>query len=299
MIKYIITQIFNNVRYWQDKEYLLRAIPYEIYDNPDVILALLWINDGVLSSEYEAKKEMWNHMIISAKMGDDILHRVSYNILDDKDFALQAIHKYNRAYLFLNKTLRLDYEIAASAALNELPYKTNEYTAPIMMYMPEEIQDDMEISSIACTRNIHNLQYAKKLQSNKYFIIDIMNKFDSTEDKRVVLKYIDQSLLEDKLFVSKLGCFDNMCDQFQGDILYVSNAVKYDIDILKKTELFDQSIIESVIESKYYQEDFHNTIKELFRYIKRFNDDIDELNEKIINKSIISKLFWDMGEDYL
>ena len=290
-----IKLIFDNVKYFKEKKYLLKAIPSEYYLRGNISIQLLYISSNNVSVDDEAKRQMWNHMIVEEKMGDDILNKMDNNILNDIDFAKKAISRYNRTYIYLSEQLQNNYDIATLTVTNEI-IDTKKYIAPILMYMPDEFQNDIDISLIASSRNIHNIQYAPKLQKNKYFIIDIMNTITSIEDKRKVLSYIDQSFLEDKIFVSKLGCFDNLCDKFQGDVVYVSHAVQHDIDILKKTKLFDESIIKSIIQSDYYHEHHNDAISKLFIYIKQFNDSFDEFDSKIKDKTIINKLMWDMGE---
>jgi len=294
-MKNIIKSIFDNVKYWNDKNMLLKAIPYSCYQDKHIIIQLLNITSHNLPQAYEAKRDMWNHMILSEKLGDDILNNVSSDILNDVYFARKAIYKYNRTYIYLSEELQNNNDIASCAASNEI-VDDSKYMAPILMYMPESLQNDIDVSLVACSRNIHNIQYAPKLQKNKYFIIDIMNSISSVEDKRKILSYIDPSLLEDKIFVSKLGCFDNLCDKFQGDLIYVSHAVQYDIKILRKTEMFDESIIKSVLYCDYYNNNVDTAIIELFNYIKRFNDSYTHLDDKIKDKNIINKLMWDMGE---
>jgi hypothetical protein len=293
-MKTIIQRLFDNVQYWHDKSMLLKAINLEYYQDKNIILQLLNISSAFVDQNNKAKLDLWNHMIISKKLGDDILNHTSNEILSDISFARKAIYKYNRTYIFLSKELQENYEISNHAASNEII--SDKYCTPIMMFMPEDIQNDIDISLMACSRNIHNIQYAPKLQKNKYFIVDIMNFLENNEDKRDVLSYIDQSLLEDKIFVSKLGCFDNLCDRFQGDILYVSNAVKYDIKILDKTKLFHDSILKSAIHCDYYNKNTDEALAIIFNYIKRFNDNFKELNNKIEDKTIIQKLMWNMGE---
>jgi len=295
-MKKIIKNIFDNVKYWNDKNMLLKAIPYSYYQDKNIIIQLLNITSNNVTQVDEAKRDMWNHMIASQKLGDDILNNASDDVLNDVYFARKAIYKYNRTYIYLSEELQNNNDIASCAASNELVDTSDKYNAPILMYMPESLQNDVDISLVACSRNIHNIQYAPKLQKNKYFIIDIMNSISSIDDKRKILSYIDPTLLEDKIFVSKLGCFDNLCDRFQGDLIYVSNAVKYDIKILRKTELFDESIIKSVLYCEYYNNNTDTAIIELFDYIKRFNDSYTQLDNKIKDKNIINKLMWDMGE---
>jgi hypothetical protein len=294
-MKNIIKSIFDDVKYWQDKTMLLQAIKHSHYTNKDLMIHLLKIPSFLVEKQDEAKMEMWNHMIVSQKLGDDLLHNIDENILDDIEFAKKAIYKYNRTYIYLTTRLQEDYDIATMTASNEM-YSTNKYNAPILMYMPDNFQNDLDLSLIASSRNIYNIQYAPMLQINTNFIIDIMNTLSSHEEKQKVLSFIDQDLLSDKIFVSKLGCFDNLCDKFQGDIIYVSNAVIHDINILKKTELFHESILKSVLYSEYYKQNKDIAITIIFDYIQRFNNNHKELNGKIKDKNILNKLLWDSGD---
>jgi hypothetical protein len=293
-LKSIIDSIFNNVQYWQDKNLLLQAIPAEFYNNKAIMLGLLEITSLNVSVTNEAKKDMWNHQIIHYRMGDDILKNINSDILDDKEFAKAAIGKYNRTYIFLSNRLKASKQLALLAAKNEIGYDDNSYLTPILKYMPKVFQADNEIALSATTRNIENFQYATNLQRNKYFIIDIMNLLDDTEIKHKVLKYMDQDLLNDKRFVSKLGCFDNLCERFHNDTEYVAHAVMHDIKILKKTKIFDESIISSALKNKHYPKGL--ILASIFRYIERFNSGYDELDTKIKNKKIIQTLFWELGE---
>ena len=295
-MKDIIDKIFSGVAYWQDKKLLLQAINPEYYNNKQVILRLLGVSQAMVSSLNEAKRGMWNHHIYNNNMGDDILQNVSKHILQDRDFAQQAITKYNRTYLYVDRSLKASKELALLAASKETHFINSRLREPILQYMPEQFQLDSEIAVMATTRNIDNLQYAKNLRRNKYFIIDIMNLTDDDKIKRKVLEYIDKDLLQDKRFVSQMGCFDNMCENFHSDIEYVSNAVLYDISILKKTQLFDESILRSALRSKAYKEDRETVLADIFRYIEKFNHDYSELDKKIKNKKILQRLFWEFGE---
>ena len=295
-MKKTIQNIFDNVHYWQEKEKLLKAIPEYYYSNEELIINLLYIKPGFLGKAYDAKRDMWNHMLVSKKMGDDILNNTSSDVLDSLEFAKQAVTKYNRTYIYLSEKLQNNIFIVKSTIQNEPTPGIEEYIAPILMYMPEIYQNDIDLSLNACSKNFHNIKYAPKLQRNKYFIIDIMNLTKSNKDKKTILSYIDQELLEDRAFVGKLGCFDNVCDKFKGDLIYVRNAVTADINILKKTDLFDESILEAVLYSDYYHENIDESIEIVFNYIKRFNNNVKELNEKIEDKTILDKLLWDMGE---
>ncbi len=292
----IINKIFNNIEYWQDKKLLLRAINPEYYSNKKVIIQLLGITSGMVSYENDAKKDMWNHQINQHNMGDDILKNVHPDILNDFEFAKTAIGKYNRTYKYINKSLQASHELAMAAALKEIQSTKEKYSPPILQYMPEIFKIDSEIALVATTRNIENLEYAHKLKQNKYFIIDVMNLVDDNKIKQKVLKLIDQDLLNDKNFVAKLGCFDNLCEKFHGDIEYIANAVKHDLNILKKTKLFDEKIIKAVLQSDYYKNDKNYTLAILFRYIEKFNENFEELNQKIKNKKILNELFWMFGE---
>jgi len=295
-MKKTIQNIFDNVHYWQEKEKLLKAIPEYYYSNEELIINLLYIKPGFLGKAYDAKRDMWNHMLVSKKMGDDILNNTSSDVLGSLEFAKQAVTKYNRTYIYLSEKLQNNIFIVKSTIQNEPTPGIEEYIAPILMYMPEIYQNDIDLSLNACSKNFHNIKYAPKLQRNKYFIIDIMNLTKSNKDKKTILSYIDQELLEDRAFVGKLGCFDNVCDKFKGDLIYVRNAVTADINILKKTDLFDESILEAVLYSDYYHENIDESIEIVFNYIKRFNNNVKELNEKIEDKTILDKLLWDMGE---
>jgi len=167
---------------------------------------------------------------------------------------------------------------------------------PILKYMPEKFKLDSEIALAATTRNIENLQYAQNLKRNKYFIIDMMNLVDDNSIKQQILRYIDQNLLQDKRFVSRLGCYDNMCEQFKNDIEYVANSALYDISILRKTKIFDESIIKGALNNDDIYTSREVVISAIFRYIERFNSGYDELNSKIKDKHILHILFWEMGE---
>ena len=295
-MKKTIQKIFDNVHYWQEKDKLLKAIPEYYYSNEELIINLLYIKPGFLGKDYDAKRDMWNHMLTSKKMGDDILNNTSSEVLSSLEFAKQAVVKYNRTYIYLSEKLQNNIFIVKSTIQNEPTPGIEEYIAPILMYMPEVYQNDIDLSLSACSKNFHNIKYAPKLQRNKYFIIDIMNSTKSNKDKKTILSYINQELLEDRAFVGKLGCFDNVCDKFKGDLIYVSNAVLADINILKKTDLFDESILEAVLYSDYYHENIDESIEIVFNYIKRFNNNVQELNDKIEDKTILDKLLWDMGE---
>lgn len=295
-MKDIIDNIFKNVKYWKDKKLLLQAIDPECYYNKNIIIRLLGVTSQSISSENEAKKDMWNHQLNANSMGDDILKNVHPNILKDIEFARAAIAKYNRTYIFLDPSLKASQELAKLAAFKEDTNDNEVYTDPILKFMPEIFQKDHEIALMATTRNVDNLQYAVNLKRNKYFIIDLMNFIFDYDVKQKVLRYIDRSLLSDKRFVSKLGCFDNLCEQFHGDKQYVSQAVKYDLKILRKTNMFDQSILKSAMNNKDDNFTEEETLAEIFRYIEKFNDDYTELDYNIKDKKILQDLFWQFGE---
>lgn len=292
----VIDNIFDNVKYWQDKKLLLQAIPYDYYSNKHIMVRLLWVTSQSVSPQNGAKKDMWNHHIING-MGDDILNNINKELLSQFEFARDAILKYNRTYIYLDKSLQASRELALLAASKEEnlddPLK---FKPAILQHMPEIYQLDHEIALMATTRNIENLRYAQNLRRNKYFIIDIMNYTFDHEMKQKILKYIDRDLLSDKRFVSKLGCFDNLCEKFHGDIEYIINAVQYDISILQKTDLFDEKIIKSAFKNEKYYSEKEFVLRDIFNYIERFNQDFEELNSKIKDKKIIHKLFWEFGE---
>jgi len=295
-VKDIIDNIFKSVAYWQDKKLLLQAINPDYYNNKNIILKLLGVSTQMVESHNEAKRGMWNHHIYNSNMGDDILSNVNPAILKDREFAQDAITKYNRTYLYIDRSLKASKELALLAASKETHFVNSPLKEPILKYMSEQFQHDSEIAVMATTRNIDNLQYAKNLRRNKYFIIDIMNLTNDDEIKRKVLEYIDKDLFLDKRFVSQLGCFDNMCEKFHNDMEYVANAVLYDISILRKTQMFDEKIIRAALRSKAYKEDKDKVLVDIFRYIERFNYDYEELNNKIRNKQVLHRLFWEFGE---
>ncbi len=292
----IIKSIFNKIDYWQDKNLLLRAIPIDAYTNANLILQLLEISGANVSNEDLAKKDMWNHQISQYKMGDDILKNVDPKILDNLSFAKSAIAKYNRSYIFLSKRLRASKELAMLTAKYEDKIENTHTKIPILKYMPKLFQEDSKIAIMATARYIENLKYATILQSNKYFLSDMMNFIIDPHIKSTILKYMDQSLLEDKKFVATLGCFDHLCDNYHNDIEYVSNAVLYDINILKKTKMFDERILKAVLKSDAYINDHQKTLATIFHYIEKFNEDFEQLNSKIKDKTILHKLFWEFGE---
>ena len=292
----IIDRIFDSVKYWQNKKLLLQAIPFEYYSNKNIMIRLLGVTSQSISPKNEAKKDMWNHHINNG-MGDDILNNIDKKLLSDFEFARDAIAKYNRTYIYLDKSLQASRELALLAASKEEnlddPAK---YKPPILQHMPEVYQLDHEVALMSTTRNIENLRYAQNLRRNKYFIIDIMNYTFDHDMKQKILQYIDRDLLNDKRFVSKLGCFDNLCQQFHGDLEYITNAVRYDISILQKTDLFDESIIKAALKNENYASAKEFVLKDIFNYIERFNQDFDEFNQKIKDKKIIARLFWEFGE---
>lgn len=292
----IIDGIFNNVKYWKNKKLLLQAIHPDYYRNKQIIIRLLGVTAQSISRDNEAKKDMWNHMIFNENLGDDILKQVDKTILDDPEFIKTAVGKYNRTYLYASHRLKASREIAVLAAMAEKDENETTFKHPILKYMPEVFKKDNEISVIATTRNINNLQYSESLKRNKYFIMDMMNLIDDHEMKQKILRFIDPDLLNDKKFVSRLGCFDNMCEKFQGDVEFVAAAVRHDISILKKTEIFDESIIKNALKNDDIYSARENVIADIFRYIEKFNHNYEELNEKIKDKKILYNLFWMMGE---
>lgn len=295
-MKTVIGTIFNNVKYWQNKNLLIQAIHPDHFSNKNVMLQLLGITSGNVSEENQAKRDMWNHQITQNNMGDDILKMIDKRLLKDFDFAKHAIEKYNRAYIFIDNSLQASRDLALTAAMKEKGFDEDKYNTPILEHMPETFRLDHEISLVATTRNIENLKYATNLKRNKYFIIDLMNLLFETHLKQKVLRYIDRDLLRDKRFVSKLGCFDNLCENFHSDVEYVSSAVKHDIAILKKTEMFDQAILKAALQTKSDKMDRELVLAEVFRYIEKFNDSYEELDSKIEDKKILQKLFWEFGE---
>lgn len=294
-MKEIIDSIFNKVQYWLEKNQLLAAINPEYYNNKNIVLRILNVNAESISPLNEAKRSMWNHHIHYNNMGDDILKNTNKEFFEDKEFCKRAIEKYNRSYIFISKTLKQSRDLALTAAMRE-DYDEKKSNAPILQFFPKQFQEDHEIALTATTRNIENLQFAENLKRNKYFIIDFMNFNDDRNIKQKILRYMDQDLLKDKRFVSRLGCYDNLCENFQGDLEFVSNAVLYDISILKKTKLFDETIIKAALKNDEYNRSRDTVIADIFRYIERFNGSFSEFESKINDKSLISRLFWDMGE---
>ncbi len=292
----VIDEIFSNIDYWQDKNLLLNAIPYSCYQDKNTILKLLKVSSVHISEKNEAKKDMWNYQIIYNNMGDDILSNVSYEILADFNFTKTAISKYHRTYIFLNRTLRASEELAKLTVLNEQESTQDKYFPPILQHMPESFQKNPEIALVATTRNIENLRYAIDLRTNKYFIIDIMNSLSDNKIKQKILRFIDQDLLKDKIFIAKLGCFDNLCQNFHNDINYLVNAVSHDINILKKIKVFNEEILTAAINGDDFIQNRTKTIALIFRYIEKFNEDFSELNKNIKDKTLINKLFWLFGE---
>jgi len=126
--------------------------------------------------------------------------------------------------------------------------------------------------------------------------MDIMNIIDDSQMKQKVLRYMDPDLLNDKRFISKLGCFDNMCEKYRGDTEFVASAVRHDISILKKTEIFDESILKSALKNNDMYTSKETTLSAIFRYIEKFNHGYDELDSKIKDKRVLHTLFWSMGE---
>ncbi|MEA3513143.1 MAG: hypothetical protein U9R37_06035, partial [Campylobacterota bacterium] len=264
-MKDIIEQIFKNVKYWQNKKLLLQAIDPSYFTNKNIIIQLLGITSDFVSDYNQAKRDMWNHQIQKYNLGDDILKNVHPNLLKDFEFAKMAIAKYNRTYLFISKELQASRQLAIDTVSKEKEYnKDNNTNPPILQYMPDSFKIDHEIALMATTRNILNLEFATNLKRNKYFIIDIMNLLYDFELKQHILKLIDQNLLSDKRFVSRLGCFDNLCEKFHNDTEYVANAVRHDISILKKTKLFNESILKASLKSKDYYNDKEQALAIIF-----------------------------------
>ena len=248
-MKETIDSVFDNVKYWLEKKQLLQAIQPDHYINHQVILRLLGVTTESISPKNEAKRTMWNHHIKNNNMGDDILMSVNPAILRNFDFAKRAIVKYNRSYIYIAPELKASKELAMLAAQGE-EYDPKNYRAPILQYMPEIFQLDSEIGLIATTRNLENLKYAINLKSNKYFLLDFIKYNEDEKQKRKILQLIDQELLNDKKFVSQLGCFDDLSEEFTNDIEFLANAVEYDMEILKKTDIFHESILKSAIKNK-------------------------------------------------
>jgi hypothetical protein len=296
MMTEVIDKIFDNVKYWQEKKLLLQAISPDHYYNKNIMLRLLGVTEQSVSEKNYAKKDMWNHHLVNNNMGDDILKQIPQTIMNDMDFVKSAINKYNRAYIYIGSSLKGSRELAKMAAFKEDVTSNRIIDEPILKYMPESFRLDHEIALMATTRNVDNLQYATNLKRNKYFIIDLMNYIYDFDIKKKVLQYIDKALLDDKRFVSKLGCFDHLCEKFHGDKTYVASAVRHDMGILKKTNIFDQSIIKSALRNTDKNLTREETLAEIFRYIERFNDDYDELDHNIRDKKLLKKLFWEFGE---
>ncbi|MDC0933292.1 hypothetical protein OAR97_05525 [Arcobacteraceae bacterium] len=295
-MKNIIDGVFNNVKYWQNKNLLLNAIHPDYYNNKNVIIRLLGVTSQSISPANEAKRGMWNHMLVTENLGDDILKNVDKRILDDMEFASAATSKYNRTYVYASHRLKASRELAVMAAMSEKEDDGINFKNPILKYMPEVFKKDNEIAVMATTRNINNLQFATNLRKNKYFIMDMMNLIDDHNIKQKILRYIDPDLLTDKKFVSRLGCFDNMCEKFRGDTEFVAAAVRHDLSILKKTEIFDESILKGALKNNDIYTSQEEVVSAIFRYIEKFNHGFDELDSKIKDKTILNKLFWSMGE---
>jgi len=291
-MKNIIINIFNNVKYWQEKKMLLRAINPDFYKNKEVLIELLGITPGLLPKEYEPKRDMWNHMINDKFMGDDILKQVDKKILDDVDFAKRTIYKYNRVYVYLSNSVKNIKNIALLSA----EYESPKFGIPILKYMSEEFQKDSNIAITATKNNVENLKYAHNLKSNKYFIHELM-QISNNEQKSKILSYIDEFLLQDKKFISRLGCFDNLCENFHGDLEYLIEAVKYDISILSKTDIFDIEVVKSAFKSEEYYHNKDLVLVEIFNYIERFHIDYDEL-ENIEDKTVFLRLMWEIGQSF-
>ena len=190
----IIDGIFNNVKYWQNKNLLLNAIHPDYYSNKNIIIRLLGVTSQSISPVNEAKRSMWNHMLVNENLGDDILKNVDKNILDDMEFAKAATSKYNRTYVYASHRLKASRDLATIAAMAEKEDDGINFKNPILKYMPEIFKTDNEIAVMATTRNINNLQFATNLRRNKYFIMDMMNIIDDHNLKQKILRYIDPDL---------------------------------------------------------------------------------------------------------
>jgi len=292
----IIDKVFDSVKYWQEKKLLFQAIPSDYFQNKNIMIRLLGVTSHSISSKNEAKKDMWNHHIVNG-LGDDILSNIAKPLLNDMEFARDAIAKFNRTYIYLDKSLQASRDLALLAAAKEEDINDpKKFKPPILQYMPENYQLDHEISLMATTRNIENLKYAQNLRRNKYFIIDLMNYTFDHDMKQKILRYIDKDLLNDKRFVSRLGCFDNLCEKFHGDLEYVTNAVQYDINILRKIKMFDEAIIKAALKNENYHNSREVILKEIFKYIEKFNHDFKEFEKKTKSKKLIGKLLWEFGE---
>ena len=283
-MKTTIEKIFNKVSYWQEKRTILSEINSDLYYNKRAVLSFLNISPQIVSTMQQAKREMWNYQIKHHNMGDDILKNTSKAILDDFDFAKDAIVKYNRTYIYLSPRLKASKELANLAAKHESnDFKQND---PILKFMPESHQKDSEIALMAATRNIENIAYAPLLRQNKYFILDIINLIYEDDIRHRTLQLIDPELLNDKRFVSRLGCFDGLCERFRGDVEFVAFSVLNDIRILDKTELFDERIIKATLKSNDYMNDKEYALTKLFDYIQHFNSSYEELDTKIKDKKL-------------
>ncbi len=293
-MKNTIDSIFAKVSYWQEKRLLLSAIDLDYYHNKHIVLSLMGITAQVVSQVNYAKKDMWNHQLKRYNMGDDILKNTDKAILNDYDFASKAIVKYNRTYLYLSDELKRNRNLAVIAA----KFETDKFphNEPILKFMSEELQNDIEISALATMRNIENLRYSKNLQNNRYFLIDMINLIYEDEVRHKVLRYMNPELLKDKRFVSKLGCFDGLCENFKGDTTFVAYSVENDISILRKTQIFDEKIVKAIFNSKDYQKDKAKAIVMLFRYIEEHNASYEELESKINDKKLLHRLFWELAQ---
>lgn len=295
MFKEIIDNIFNKVSYWNEKKLLLEAIPLEYYNNKEIVLRLLKLPYGSVSPQNEAKREMWNHQVETELMGDDIIQKIDKRLLKDIDFVKLLIKKYNRSYIFLEDRIKDNKMIALLSSQYEIRRtdNLNSNIKPILAYMSKENRDSLEIAGTAIMKNIRNIKYSKFLQDNKYFVADLFNKIDHHDTKSFLINNINKNLLIDKKFVARLGCFDNLCKTFKGDLEYLSEAVVYDLNILKKVEHFDEKIVKNAMLNKNVSHE--DKIITIFKYIERFNDDEYDLISKIKDKELLNKLLWEMG----
>ena len=289
-----IENIFDKVSYWQEKRTILSAISPDLYRNKRAVISMLNISPQAVSERNQAKRDMWNHQIRQYNMGDDILKQTAKEILDDMEFAKEALIKYNRTYIYLSPRLRASKELASLAAMHENDQLG--HNEPILQFMPEIHQKDSEIAMMATTRNIENIAYAPILKQNKYFILDIVKLIYEDEIRHRILQLIDPDLLNDKWFVSQLGCFDGLCDRFRGDVDFVAYSVLNDIRILDKTELFHEKIVKAVFKSNDYKKNPDYALAKLFEYIEHFNEDYEELESRLNDKKTLNRVFWELAQ---